>query len=59
MKKCQTPGVNYLFRINNTRLAIVVDKIPEMNLTEEQAIKLENELHDAIEVVLSQFWKSA
>lgn len=60
MRKCQTPGAIYTFMIKDTQLAICVGKIPAMNLTEDQAIKLEDELHDAVEAVLKQFWvKSA
>ena len=56
-KKCQTPGAIYKFNIKDNSLAIVVGKIPKMDLSEKQAIKLENELHDALESVLKQFWK--
>lgn len=59
MKKCQTPGAYYNFWIGENQVSIDVCNIPGLDLTEKQAIELENELHDALEAVLKQFWKSA
>lgn len=56
MRVCQTPDAMFHFHIMDKQIFMSVDNIPSMNLTEEQASTLEDELHDALESVLKQFW---
>lgn len=55
-KKCKTPGANYNFLIKSTYLALAVGYGKEINLSDEEAVKLEQDLHDAVESVLAKFW---
>lgn len=57
MRKCQTPDAIYHFNITDSGVNCSVDIPFKLNLTEQQAVKLENELHDALEAVLKQFFK--
>lgn len=57
MRKCQTPGAYYNFDIKNRSVTSTVAIPFELGLTEEQAIALENQLHDALEQVFKQFWR--
>lgn len=59
MKQCQTPGSVYNTRIKGSSVSVAVDLPFSLDLTEDQAKRLENELHDALEEVLKQFFKSA
>ena len=52
----QTPGANYKFETDNNSVTSTVTLPFEINLTEEQVKKLEDELHDALEVVFKQFF---
>jgi hypothetical protein len=56
MRKCQTPDAIYHFNITDSSVNCSVDIPFKLNLTEQQAVKLENELHDALETVLKQFF---
>ncbi len=60
MRICQTPEAIYHFAIKDATVASTVDLPFRLELTEDQAIRLEDELHDALENVLKQFFpKSA
>lgn len=60
MRICQTPEAIYHFAIKGATVASTVDLPFRLKLTEDQAIRLEDELHDALENVLKQFFpKSA
>jgi hypothetical protein len=56
MSDCKTPDAIYHVGISPRTVSIVVDFPSEMDLTEREAIILENELHDALEMVLADRW---
>lgn len=56
LKKCQTPGAVYSFNITDYWVSAAVDLQFSLDLTEEKAARLEDELHDALEAVLKQFF---
>lgn len=55
-RECQTPGANYKFETDKNSVTSTVTLPFEINLTEEQVKKLEDELHDALEAVFKQFF---
>lgn len=56
MKTCQTPEANYTFHTQPNKLSIRVTNLPLQEVTEEEAIQLENDLHDALENVLKRLY---
>jgi hypothetical protein len=56
-KKCQTPEAIYTFEIKPSSIAYEVNIPFVLELDEEAAIVLENELHSAIEAVLKKYWR--
>ena len=56
MSECKTPDAIYHVGIKPRSVSIVVDFPSEMDLTEREAIIMENELHDALEAVLADRW---
>jgi len=55
--KCQTPGANYKFETHGKKVISTVTLPFNLELTETQVKKLEDELHDALEGVFKQFFK--
>ena len=55
-RKCQTPGANYKFKTTKDSVASTVTLPFELDLTEKEVKKLEDELHDALEAVFKQFF---
>ena len=55
--KCQTPGANYKFETHGKKVISTVTLPFNLELTETQVEKLEDELHDALEGVFKQFFK--
>ena len=55
-RECQTSGANYKFETDKNSVTSTVTLPFDINLTEEQVKKLENELHDALESVFKQFF---
>jgi hypothetical protein len=56
---CRTPGAIFHIKITPACIGVEVD-LPDNNhvdLSEDQAIELTNQLHDAMEEVLSQFFE--
>lgn len=56
MSDCKTPDAIYHVGIHPRSVNIVVDFPKELDLTEREAIIMENELHDALEAVLADRW---
>jgi hypothetical protein len=54
--KCKTPGAIYHFDINNKSVGVEVELPSEIDLDEEKAKELENEIHDALEDILARFF---
>jgi len=55
-KKCLTPETQFHFHIMPSVIDMKVELPIALDLTEEQAIQLEDELHDALESVLAKFF---
>ena len=55
-RKCQTPGANYKFKTTKDSVASTVTLPFDLDLTEKEVKKLEDELHDALEAVFKQFF---
>ena len=54
---CQTKDAHYNIKINSKQIEVFV-KLPfELKLTEEQAIILEANIHNVMELVLSKHFK--
>jgi hypothetical protein len=56
---CKTPGANYRTFIEPSTVAVIVDLPQPIDLTESQAINLEERLHRAIEAELAFLFVSA
>lgn len=57
LEKCLTPGARYHFKIGDGEVSCEVNHKNISVHTEKQAKQLEDELHDALEAVLSKFFK--
>lgn len=55
-RKCLTPGAIYHFDINSGGVTLVVVHHQPIDMNEEEAKKLEDELHDAVEAVLGRYY---
>jgi hypothetical protein len=54
---CQTPGATYRTRIEDSKITIQVDLGRRtLHLREESAALIEDNLHNAIELVLARFY---
>ena len=49
-------GFSYEFHIHKNRISSIIQLPFDIELTQEQAEKLENELHDSLEQIFKQFW---
>lgn len=56
MSKCKTPGAIFHIEITPQRIGVVVDMPKEVEMGEAEAEGLEDDLHDAMEEVLSRFF---
>ena len=54
--ECLTSGANFNTQISPRNVSISVDMPFDLNLDEEEAIKLEALLHNAVELVLSRYF---
>ena len=55
--QCQTPDCQYSIRIDQSSVAITVKPLPISHLDATQAELLENNLHNALELVLSRYFE--
>lgn len=53
---CQTPGAQFHIRISQKKVECKIDLPLELNLTEEEAIVLDTNLHNALELVLARYF---
>ena len=56
MKKCKTPGAHFHIGIGPQLVICKVDIPFELDLTKDDALSLENKIHDALEGVLQEYW---
>lgn len=56
---CKTPGAIYHFNLNERNVGVDVEIPFEIELSEEEAIALEDEIHDAMELILEKFWRQS
>lgn len=54
--ECLTSGAQFNTQIEPSRVSISVDMPFDLNIDEEEAIKLETLLHNAVELVLSRYF---
>jgi len=54
--ECLTNGAQFNTQIEPRKVSISVDMPFDLNIDEEEAIKLENLLHNAVELVLSRYF---
>jgi hypothetical protein len=54
---CQTPGAIFHTRIKDDSVAVKVCLPGKLELSEAEAAELEEKAHDAMELVLAQYWK--
>ena len=53
---CQTPGTQFTTRISPRLIEIRADLPEALDLTEEAAVLLEGNLHNAVELVLARYF---
>lgn len=54
--KCKTPGAKYSTNIKSNSVEVKVKLPMQLDITKQQSIDLESELHYAVEQVLSKFF---
>ena len=55
-RKCLTPGSFYDMEIKDNVVGVRVRLPMNIDISEEEAIQLENEMHDALEAILSKYF---
>ena len=55
--ECQTPEANYNIEINDDKVCVEVELPMKLDLTEDDAKLLESNIHNAMELVLAQYFK--
>lgn len=53
---CQTPGTQFHIEIKEDTISISIDLPMKLDLTEEDAKLLENNIHNAMELVISRYF---
>lgn len=53
---CQTPGAQFHTQVSPSSVSCTVDLPHELNLTEAQALVLETNIHNAMELVLARYF---
>ena len=56
-RPCLTPDAMYDIHISDKKIGVTVRLPEELDITEEQAIELENDMHDAMEAILARFFE--
>jgi len=56
-RACLTPGAIYDMDIGPNVVGVKVRLPMNIDISEEQAIQLENEMHDALEAILSKYFR--
>jgi hypothetical protein len=54
--KCQTPGAVFHISIHERRVGCDVALPMRLELSEDEAVKLEDKIHDAMEEVLKEYF---
>jgi hypothetical protein len=54
--ECQTPDTKYTIKITDTKLSINIALPMKLELSEKEAKLLENNLHNAMELVLAPYF---
>lgn len=57
--KCQTPGANFETSISENQIAVKVTSLPLGDMTEQEAELLEANIHNALELVLSVYFRGS
>ena len=58
-RKCLTPGAVYDMDISPNSVGVKVRLPMNIDISEEEAIQLENEMHDALESILAKYFSEA
>ena len=56
-RDCLTPGAIYDMDIGSNVVGVKVRLPMNIDISEEEAIQLENEMHDALEAILSKYFR--
>jgi len=54
--ECQTPGAQFHTITSDEKLLVSVDFGRRLNLSEEEAVLLETNVHNALELVLARYY---
>ena len=57
--RCQTPGANFTTHITTRAVVSIVDFGRDLTLSEEEAKLLEDNIHNALELVLARYYTEA
>lgn len=55
--ECQTPDAKFNIEINEEKVSVEVELPMKLDLTEEEAKLLESNIHNAMELVLTPYFK--
>ena len=55
--KCKTPGAIFHTSIKDKGVGVTVSLPMTLNITEKEATRLENKMHDAMESILGKYFK--
>ena len=55
-ERCSTPGAKYHIKIGPNVVECKVDIPFDLSLDREKAVKLENQVHNAMQSILTSYW---
>jgi len=58
-RKCLTPGATYHITIHKRRVGCDVSLPMILDLSEDDAVRLENKIHDAMEKILKEYFNES
>ena len=59
MTDCKTPGATFQIVVGPTFASVQIDHPTPVDLTKQEAIGLEDEMHDAMEAIFARFYKGS
>ena len=55
---CQTPGAQFHTSISSTQISCTVDLPNPIKMSKKEAVQLEADIHNVIEIVLAKFFQA-
>lgn len=55
--ECQTPDANFKTNISDNKISVEIELPMDLNLNEKEAKLLEDNIHNAMELVLARYFK--